>query len=299
MIEGKFLPYSFLGLDDEDSGFESSKIVILPVPFERTVSFGRGTSRGPHSIIYASRSLELYDDELECEPFKAGIHTLPELECGVSPQDMVREVQTVCAKLLELDKFIITLGGEHSITLGAVKAHKNKIGEFSVLNIDAHTDLRDSYEGTRYNHACVMRRVLEEGCPVLQAGIRSYSKEEADFIRGRSDLKVIHAREILESGGNGDNKCIEDAVSYLLPKVYISVDVDAFDPSIIPSTGTPEPGGLGWYDVLGLLRKTFRSREVIGLDIVELAPVPGILGPDVLAAKLAYKSVGYKFYINY
>lgn len=296
MIEGNFLPFNFLGLDDEDSNFESSKVVIMPVPYERTVSFGRGTSKGPHSIIYASRSLELYDDELECEPFEAGIHTLPELECGVSPEDMVSEVRAACTKLIELNKFIITLGGEHSITLGAVKAYKNKVGEFSVLNIDAHTDLRQSYEGTRYNHACVMRRVIDEGCPVVEAGIRSYSKEEADFIRERSDVKIIYAREILESG---KTDWIDEVVSNLLPYVYISVDVDAFDPSIIPSTGTPEPGGLHWYDVLGLLRKTFLSREVIGLDIVELAPIPGILGPDVLAAKLAYKSVGYKFQKRY
>ena len=298
MIKGNFLPHNFLGLDEADSGLENSKVVILPVPYERTVSFGRGTSKGPHSIIYASRSIELYDDELGCEPFEAGIHTLPELECDVDPEDMVNDVQGVCVRLLEKNKFIITLGGEHSITLGAVRAHRNKRDTFSVLNIDAHCDLRDSYEGTKYNHACVMRRVIDEGCPVVEAGIRSYSKEEADFIRERSDVKVIHAREILESGGDTNNKWIEEAVSNLLPDVYISVDVDSFDPSVMPSTGTPEPGGLSWYDVLGLLRKTFLSKNVIGMDIVEFAPLPGILGPDVLAAKLAYKSIGYKFYKN-
>ncbi len=292
MIEGNFLPHNFLGLDEEDCTLENSKVVILPVPYERTVSFGRGTSKGPHSIIYASRSLELYDDELHSEPYEVGIHTLPELECDVDPKEMVGEVQGVCAKLLENNQFIITLGGEHSITLGAVKAHKGKHGEFSVLNIDAHCDLRDSYEGTKYNHACVMRRVLDEGCPVVECGIRSYSKEEADFIRERGDVKIIHAREISESG---KNDWMDEAVSSLLPDVYISVDVDSFDPSVMPSTGTPEPGGLSWYDVLGLLRETFKQRNVIGMDIVELAPVPGILAPDVLAAKLAYKSIGYKY----
>lgn len=292
MIEGNFLSHNFLGLEEKDSGLENSKVVILPVPYERTVSFGRGASKGPHSIIYASRSLELYDDELLSEPYEVGIHTLPELECDVDPKEMVNEVQGVCMRLLEKNKFIITLGGEHSITLGVVRAHREKREKFSVLNIDAHCDLRDSYEGTKYNHACVMRRVLDEGCPVVECGIRSYSKEEADFIVERSDVKIIHAREILESG---NSNWIDEAVSHLLPDVYISVDVDSFDPSVIPSTGTPEPGGLSWYDVLGLLRKTFLSKNVIGMDIVELAPVAGILAPDVLAAKLAYKSIGYKY----
>jgi len=293
MIEGNFLPFNFLGIESEESDFESSWVVILPVPYERTVSFGRGASRGPHSIIYASRSLELYDEELGFEPYEVGIHTLPELECDVSPEAMVNDVQAACTKLLEHNKFIITLGGEHSVTLGAVKAHRKERGEFSVLNIDAHCDLWDSYEGTEYNHACVMRRVLDEGCPVVECGIRSYSKEEADFIRERSDVKIIHAREIFESG---KNDWIDEAVSNLLPDVYISVDVDSLDPSVMPSTGTPEPGGLSWYDALGLLRKTFEGKNVIGMDIVELAPVAGILAPDVLTAKLAYKSIGYKYH---
>ncbi len=293
MIEGNFLPHNFLGLESEESDFENSQAVILPVPYERTVSFGRGTSKGPHSIIYASRSVELYDDELECEPYKVGIHTLPELECDVDPEAMVSDVQKVCTKLIDNNKFIITLGGEHSITLGAVRAHRQGREKFSVLNIDAHCDLRDSYEGTKYNHACVMRRALDEGCPLTECGIRSYSIEEAEFIKTRDDVKIIHAREIHESE---NNDWIDDAVSSLLQDVYISVDVDSLDPSVMPSTGTPEPGGLTWYDVVGLLRKTFESRNVIGMDIVELAPVAGILGPDVLAAKLAYKAVGYKYF---
>ena len=295
MIEGNFLPHNFLGLESEESDFENSQVVILPVPYERTVSFGRGTSKGPHSIIYASRSVELYDDELLCEPYEVGIHTLPELECVVDPEEMVNDVQAVCTKLIDNNKFIITLGGEHSITLGAVRAHRQGREKFSVLNIDAHCDLRDSYEGTKYNHACVMRRALDEGCNLVECGIRSYSIEEADFIKTRNDVKIIHAREIHEFG---NNDWIDDAVSSLLQDVYISVDVDSLDPSVMPSTGTPEPGGLTWYDVVGLIRETFKQRNVIGMDIVELAPVAGILGPDVLAAKLAYKAVGYKFQNN-
>ncbi len=229
MTKANFLPFNFLGLDAADTDLNRAKVVILPVPFERTVSFGRGTSKGPHSIIYASRSLELYDDELGYEPCGVGIHTLCELESNVDPAQMVGNMSDVCTELLDKGKFIITLGGEHSITYGTVKGHKNKFGEFSVLNIDAHCDLRDTYEGTKFNHACVMRRILEEGIPVTEVGIRSYSAEEAEFIKDRKDIKIIHGREIAESK---KVKWVEDALSTLLPKVYISVDIDAFDPSI-------------------------------------------------------------------
>lgn len=292
MTEASQLQKNFLDLDEEESGFENSKVLILPVPYEKTVTFGKGTSKGPRSIIYASTSIELYDDELRCEPHKAGIHTLPELECSAAPEDMVGRVQAECKRLLDLGKFIIMLGGEHSITLGAVKAHRQAGKEFSVLNIDAHCDLRDSYEGTPYNHACVMRRALDEGCPLVECGIRSYSIEEAEFIKTRDDVKIFHARDIVEKA---NTNWIDDAVSSLSQDVYISFDVDSLDPSVMPSTGTPEPGGLSWYDVTSLLRKIFQEKNVIGMDIVELSPIAGLLGPDVLAAKLAYKAVGYKF----
>ncbi len=292
MNKENFLPFNFLGLDSEESSYDSSRVVILPVPYERTVSFGRGTSKGPHSIIYASRSLELYDDEIDLEPCRVGIHTLDEYECNVDPAEMVDEISNICSSLLDDNKFIITLGGEHSITYGAVLAHRKKYGEFSVLNIDAHCDLRDTYEGTKFSHACVMRRIVEDGIPVTEVGVRSYSEEEAEFIKNTEDISIIHAREINEN--NNDN-WVEEVISSLMRKVYISIDLDAFDPSIVPGTGTPEPGGLDWYQVLGLIREVFLNREVVGLDIVELAPIAGIIGPDVLAAKLAYKSVGYKF----
>ena len=292
MIKGNFLANNFLGLQEPDSQFEGSKVVVLPVPYERTVSFGRGTSRGPSSIIYASRSLELYDDELGFEPCKVGIHTLSELELDVEPKDMIRDVSRTCKSLLDADKFIVVLGGEHLITYGVVAGHREKHCEFSVLSVDAHCDLRNFYEGTKLNHACVMRRIVETGCPVTQVGIRSYSSEEAEFIKVGERINVIHAREILREDSES---WVERALSSLLPKVYISVDIDVFDPSIAPGTGTPEPGGLGWYEVLELIKSVFQSREVIGLDIVELAPIGGIVAPDVLAAKLAYKSIGYKF----
>lgn len=293
MIEGNFIPFNFLGLDESISSLGSSRVVILPVPFERTVSFGRGTSKGPFSIIYASRSLELYDDELDCEPCTLGIHTISELDChSFDPSHMVEMVGKVCSRLLDNDKFIITLGGEHSITIGTVKGHKSKFDRFSVLNLDAHCDLRDSYESTPFNHACAMRRVIDQGIPVVEVGIRSYSKEEAEFIRGRSDIKIFHALDIMGSKREG---WIEEVISHLLPRVYLSVDLDVFDPSFVPGTGTPEPGGLKWYDVLGLVRAVFRNREVIGMDVVELSPISGANSSDILAAKLIYKAIGYKF----
>src|SRR3972149_4240077 len=231
MIKGNFIPINFLGLDENSSRFQTSKVVILPVPFERTVSFGRGTSRGPSSIIYSSRCLELYDDELGCEPYTCGVHTLAELECGsVDSAHMVSAVSEACSQLLGLNKFIITLGGEHSITLGAIKGHKTRFKDFSVLNLDAPWGLRDSYEGTPFNHACVMRRVLEEGYNVVEVGIRSYSKEEAEFIKGNKNLKVIHAREIFKSK---NQEWMDEVISSLLPQVYISVDLDVFDPSFV------------------------------------------------------------------
>ena len=283
---------NFLDLEDEDTNLDSSKVVIVQVPFEGTVSYGRGTGKGPAAIIDASGYVELYDDELKSEPYTVGIHTLRELEPGVNPEEMVNDVKEVCSQLLGKNKFLITLGGEHTVTLGAVKGYKAVYEDFSVLNIDAHCDLRDTYEGTKYSHACVMKRIIEEGCPVVGVGIRSYCKEETDFIETSSDVKIIHAREIAESG---NDEWIRQAVSYLNPNVYISVDIDVFDPSVIPGTGTPEPGGLDWYQVTALLREVFEKRNVIGLDIVELAPISGMSGPDFLAAKLAYKAIGYKF----
>ncbi len=292
MTGESILNNNFLGLEDEYSTFEGSRVAIVQVPYEGTVSFGKGTSRGPASIIYASRSLELFDDELGFEPCSVGIHTLGELECDIDPNQVVNAVEGLCTRLIESDKFVITLGGEHSITLGPVRAHRASGEQFSVLSIDAHADLRGEYEGTKYSHACVMRRVTEESVNVIEVGVRSYSIEESEFIKSTDKVHIIPAREINSSSGD---QWIERTVKLLSNKVYISIDVDGFDSSLVPSTGTPEPGGLGWYEVLGLLKRVFAERDVIGLDIVELAPHPGVLGPDVLAAKLVYKCIGYRF----
>ena len=282
---------NFMDLDDEFSAYENSNVVIVPIPYEKTVSFGKGTAKGPSAIISASTSIELYDDELHCEPADVGIHTLKELNSDFDPEQVTNLIQSTNGKLIEDDKFVINLGGEHTISLGAVLGFKDFYEDFSVLSIDAHCDLRDTYDGRKICHATVMRRIVEQGIPVVEAGIRSYSKEESQFIINSEDVVVIHANEIQTNG-----EWIGQVISNLKEKVYLSIDVDGLDPSIIPTTGTPEPGGLGWYQVLALLKRLFLERDVIGMDIVELAPLGGLHGPDVLTAKLAYKSIGYKFF---
>lgn len=284
-------PSNFMDLDDEFSSYENSSVVILPIPYEKTVSFGKGTAKGPSAIVKASSSIELYDDELHCEPADIGIHTLSELDTDFDTGQITEIIMSENLKHLDKEKFIINLGGEHTVSLGAVLAQKEIHEEFSVLSIDAHCDLRDTYEDKKICHATVMRRVVEEDIPVIEVGIRSYSKEESHFIINSENVSIIHASEIQN---NGD--WITQAISSLKDKVYLSIDVDGLDPSIIPSTGTPEPGGLEWYQVLTLLKRLFFEKNVIGMDIVELAPVAGFYGPDVLTAKLAYKSIGYKFF---
>ena len=284
---------NFMDLDDEFSAYESSKVVIVPIPYEKTVSYGSGTSKGPSAIIDASRSIELYDDELHCEPADIGIHTLKEIDYDFEPEQFTDVIKSTNESLLGDDKFIINLGGEHTITLGSVLGFKSFYEDFSVLSIDAHCDLRDEYEGKKICHASVMSRIVEQGIPIVEVGIRSYSKEESQYIIGSEDVVVVHANEIDKNG-----EWINQVVSNLKEKVYLSIDVDGFDPSVIPSTGTPEPGGLGWYQVLSLLKKLFSDKNVIGMDIVELAPIEELHGPDVLTAKLAYKAIGYKFFLR-
>ena len=247
---------NFMDLEENKSSLESSKVVILPVPFEKTVSFGKGTAKGPGAIIYASSSLEEYDDELDLEPSKAGIHTFDEISTDIESEEMIEKVADVCSSLE--NKFVITIGGEHSITVGAVKGHKKSYEDFSVLSIDAHCDLRNIYEESKLSHACVMRRVIEMDIPVVEVGIRSYSLEEAEFIKNSDKVKIFHARDII---GNSNRSWINEVVSELKHKVYISFDVDGLDPSLMPSTGTPEPGGLTWYDATSLLKEVFTKKK--------------------------------------
>jgi agmatinase len=288
MSESENLPYNFGGLDEAMADFEQAKVLIWPVPFEKTVSYGVGTKDGPQAIIEASRNMELYDDEVGGETAQIGIHTLPAIDADREADVMMPALFEETQRLLKLNKFICMLGGEHSISAPVIKAHKDKYPKMSVLQIDAHADLRDQYDGTPHSHASIMRRVVEF-CPAVQVGIRSLSSEEARAIP-TLPTKVFYAKDIV-----GRTDWIDEAVDSLTEDVYLTIDVDGFDPSLIPTTGTPEPGGLMWYDVVGLIKKTAEKRRIVGMDVTELSTAPGNNSPSFLTAKLIYKTLGYIF----
>ncbi|MEX2611684.1 MAG: agmatinase [Gemmatimonadota bacterium] len=288
------LPHTFLGLDEDGADFERAGAVILPVPYESTTSYGGGTSRGPQAIIDASRYIELYDQELDGEPAEVGVATLPGLALtNASPEAAIGELRAAYDRVLEAgpDKFVVLLGGEHAVSSAPILSWADRLqGErLSVLNIDAHTDLRPEYEGSPYSHAAVMARVRER-TTMTAVGIRALTTEEMALARASQDIHVFLADDI-----HTGEAWIDEVMETLEEKVYISFDVDAFDPSLVPSTGTPEPGGLQWYPALKLLRRVFRERTVVGADVVELAPTPGFPAPDFLVAKLVYKLIGYRF----
>jgi len=283
------VPDNFLGIEEEYSNYKNAKVVVLPVAYEGTATYGKGASKGPKAIIEASKQVELYDSETGRNAYDIGIFTLGELKTKETSEKMIEAVYLAVKKEISSNKFVAMLGGEHSITAGAVKAFKEKFPDLSVLHIDAHADLREEYEGSKYNHACVMMRIFEMKVPFVQVGIRSLCDEEAEFIRNKK-IKTFFAHDI-----HAGRKWIGDAISSLSKNVYITFDVDCLDPSIMPATGTPEPGGLGWYDALELLKTAAGSKNIVGFDIVELAPIKGLHFPDFTAAKLASKIIGYCF----
>ncbi len=285
------LPHNFLGLDEEASEFEHARAVILPVPYESTTSYGGGTAAGPGAILEASRYIELYDQELRSEPYEMGIATLPQLQLtGAGAEAAIAELRQAYDRLLDTgeDRFIVLLGGEHSVSSAPISAWADRLAargrRLSVLQLDAHTDLRPEYEGTAYSHASVMHRV-HENVDLVAVGIRALTADEAELVEARENLHVFYADDI-----HGSESWMDRVVERLGPDVYISFDVDAFDPSLVPSTGTPEPGGLTWYPVLKLLRRVFEATTVVAADVVELAPIPGLHAPDFLVAKLVYKN---------
>jgi agmatinase len=278
---------NFGGIDPEYAALETAAFVVVPVPYDLTTTYQGGARKGPAAILEASCNMELYDEELDREIYKSGIHTLPALEAVASgPEGMLERVEQAVSGVLDLGKIPVMLGGEHSITLGAVRATRKRYSKLSVLHLDAHADMRESYQGSPFSHACIGRR-MRELCPVVQAGIRSMSIEEAAFIRKRN-VPVFSAAAIYK-----DRNWVSKVLRHLSKDVFISVDLDALDPSVMPATGTPEPGGLTWHDLLGLIREVCRKRHVVGFDIVELAPIPGMVAPDFLAAKLTYRMMGY------
>jgi len=280
---------NFMGV--RPANFDNARIIVLPFPYEGTVTYGSGTQNAPKAIIEASSHVEFYDDELNYEPYSLGIHTLPEMKTNFnSPDDMFQSTHKLGIRLAESGKLIIMLGGEHSITPGMVSAFAKVYDRISVLQLDAHSDLRNTYNGSRYNHACAMRRVIEY-CPAVQVGIRSLSLSEKRFI-DRMQLPVFFMRDMRHSDW------MDDAIDKLSGNVYVTLDLDVFDPSIMPSVGTPEPDGMLWNEITTFLRKLADMRKIIGFDVVELSPQKGNIAPDFLTAKLIYKMIGYVLFGN-
>lgn len=280
-------PHNFLEIPNSHSNYANSKVVILPFPYEKTTCYVKGTEKGPAAIIKASAQIELYDEELG-NIFEIGICSLKPFKINKNPEEMVNLAYNHLKNLLKDKKFIVTLGGEHSITCGIVKAFNDKYNDLSVLQIDAHTDLREEYQGSKYSHACAMKRTIEI-CSVVPVGIRSLSYEELEFIKEKK-IKIFWAKDIVDN-----DKWFDEAISRLSRNVYITFDLDGLDPSIMPSVGTPEPGGLSYYQVLGFLKKVCEKRNVVGFDVVELCPNEKDISSDFTAARMIYKMIGYKF----
>ena len=277
------------GTTPTTTDFANARVVILPIPLDRTTSYVPGTRNGPHEILVASSHMELWDEETQTDVHSIGIFTLPEMELPFASMDgVVGEIRRVTAELVNRGKFPVILGGEHSITPAVVGAVAAKYPGLSVLQIDAHADLRESFMGTPHSHACAMRRTLEFA-PTTQVGIRSLSPEEA------AAAPSLPTQIFYDFNMRQNADWIDRVVDSLSETVYISIDVDGFDPAIMPATGTPEPGGLSWYEGLTLLRRAIERRTVVGCDIVELSPIPGNVGPNFLCAKLIYKILSYRF----
>lgn len=285
----------FLG-SEVAADYATARVVILPIPFEATTTYRRGCENGPDAILEASQQVEYYDDEHDRELWPVGIYTHAAIadtrnHQTVSSTDMLQVTQATVAQLVSDGKFVISLGGEHSITTGIVEAYRQHYPNepFTVVQIDAHGDLRNEYEGSIHNHACVMRRIVDMGLPTVQIGIRSICKEEADLIRDKH-LTVLRAREIALQPN-----WMERALTAIkTDKVFLTIDLDGIDPTLMPGVGTPEPGGLHWFALLTFLEQVFAQHDVIGADVMELAPITDSVVSEFTAAKLVYKLIGYQ-----
>ncbi|MBN2466564.1 MAG: agmatinase [Deltaproteobacteria bacterium] len=271
---------------EDYSNLEKARIVIVPVPYDETSTWIKGADKGPAAIFEASANLEYYDLETGFEVCRLGIATEAFITEKSSPEAMVAAVQREVAARIRKEQFPVVIGGEHSVSIGAVAAHVENVNDLTVVQLDAHSDLREEYNGSRYNHACVMARIRQM-CPIVQVGIRSMDYSEKKTM---AEGRVFFAKDIYNQ-----KEWITEIVTRLSPHVYITIDLDVFDPAVMPSTGTPEPGGLFWYDILPFLKTICERREVVGFDVVELCPNPANKAPDFLAAKLVYTLLSYKF----
>jgi len=274
---------SFCGLPNRGSDYEGASIVILPVPFDKTSTWMKGADKGPAAIMEASRYLEFYDIETDSEVLKKGIFTAGPVRSGSSAA-LIRKTSSVVSRYLKDGKLVVTLGGEHSVSIGAIKSYAERYKDLSILHLDAHADSRDSYEGSRYNHACVMARAREFVRNIVSVGIRSMDASERPGIDSK---RMFFAHTMHNS-----DEWMDGAAGLLTGSVYITIDLDVFDPGIMPSTGTPEPGGLDWRQVMKLLSSVAKSKRIVGFDVVELCP-SSVKAPDFLAAKLIYTLLSY------
>jgi agmatinase len=292
-------PVNFLGLPDEWSGLERSRVVILPLPYEHTTSYGKGTVRGPEEILKASRYLELYDEELDSEAYRStnGIATCPSINFGPDCVDSeaVEAIRAGVSALIGQGKFVVCIGGEHTVAVGAAQAHTQFFDDLTVLQLDAHSDLRQEYEENPYSHATVMARIYDFNRNIVQVGIRSQSAEEATFIKDNSINTFYDAGIRLGRYDRGKKNWQDAVIGCLTGKVYITIDCDFFDPALMPAVGTPEPGGFGWHETVDFLRRIAENRQIVGFDVNELAPVPTLFHPQFIVSKLIYKLIGCVF----
>lgn len=277
---------TFAGIPKEYAEYADASIVVIPVPYDGTSTYGKGADKGPEAIFQAAENMELYDIETNKEVYKNGIFIAPELTGYSSPEAMVADVEQTVTKYINTGKFVTIIGGEHSVSIGSIRAFARQYTDLTVLQLDAHSDLRPEYEGSKCNHACAMHEASFT-TNLVQVGIRSMDTVEIEFLKSENLFTSYDIRT--------NKYWKEDVINAIGDNVYITVDLDVFDPSIMPSTGTPEPGGLLWNETLDLLKMVFSNYNVIGCDIVELAPKEGIHAPDFMAAKLFYKLLSYKY----
>ncbi|APQ17609.1 agmatinase [Maribacter hydrothermalis] len=277
---------NYAGISDEFAQLEKSKIILIPVPYDGTSTWGKGADKGPEAFLEASENMELYDIETDSEVYKQGIHLTDPITENSSPEAMVNEVHNITKDFIKRNKFVTLFGGEHSVSIGSIRAFNECFDDLTVLQIDAHADLRESYEGTKYNHACAVYEA-NQTTNLVQVGIRSMDVIEKTLM---DDEKTFFAHDMVN-----DEYWTDKVIEAMTDNVFITFDLDALDPSIMPSTGTPEPGGLLWYETLDFLKQVFEDKNVVGFDIVELCPNKNDKSSNFLAAKLYYKMLSYKF----
>ncbi len=276
----------YLGPEVSVKSPQEAGVIILPVPYEESTSYGQGTANGPRAIIEASPNLEFYDEQLDSEPWKSGVYTAPAIDCTKDRADVFDDITARVSEFVRQGKFVISLGGEHSISFPAYMGVHDQLEGISIVQLDAHSDLRDKYDGSEYSHACVMRRIWEVNNNITGIGIRSQCVEEREFIK-KNNVHINYAHDIKANGWNAH------MLDSLCDNVYLTIDVDFFDPSVIPATGTPEPGGFLWYETLDFIKRVFETKNVVAADVVELSPNENLFYADFTVARLIYKMIGF------